>query len=127
MPPAGYLAALADPQLSQALAAIHQQPGIAWTIGALARRAGMSRARFALRFGAVVGVAPIAYLTTWRLMKARALLANSTLDMAEIAARCGYASVPSFTRRFKQAVGIGPGAWRRSARSGEPVPDPGRT
>lgn len=117
MPPAGYLAALADPQLARALAAIHQQPEIAWTIGALARCAGMSRARFAERFTAVVGVAPIGYLTAWRLMKARALLATSTLDMAEIASRCGYASVPSFTRRFKQAVGIGPGAYRRSART----------
>jgi AraC family transcriptional regulator, alkane utilization regulator len=117
MPPAGYLAALADPQLARALAAIHQQPESAWTITALARRAGMSRARFALRFTAVVGATPIGYLTTWRLMKARALLATSTLDMAEIASRCGYASVPSFTRRFKQAVGIGPGAYRRSSRS----------
>ena len=58
---------------------------------------------------------PIGYLTIWRLMKARRLLLQSGLDMAEIAERCGYASVPSFTRRFKRTFGVGPGTYRRSA------------
>ena len=111
----GFIAALSDAQLSRALHAIHSEPQTVWTIGALAKLAGMSRARFAERFTALVGVPPIGYLTTWRLMKARALLADTALDMAEIAERCGYASVPSFTRRFKQAFGLGPGAYRRSA------------
>ena len=78
----------------------------------------MSRARFAARFAEVVGLPPIGYLTAWRLMKARALLAESGLDMAEIASRCGYASVPSFSRRFKTAFGVGPGSYRREARPG---------
>lgn len=77
----------------------------------------MSRARFADRFATLVGVPPIAYLTSWRLMKARALLASSHLAMEEVAARRGYASVSSFTRRFKTAFGIGPGSYRSSARS----------
>jgi len=117
-PAAGYIAALSDPQLSRALVAMHTQPQADWKVGDLAKLAGMSRARFADRFTTVVGVPPIGYLTTWRLTKARALLATSGLDMAEIAARCGYASVPSFTRRFKAAFGLGPGAYRRAARSG---------
>ena len=115
---AGFLAALSDPQVSRALDAIHRRPQTAWRIGDLAKLAGMSRARFAARFAAVVGLPPIGYLTAWRLMKARGLLADSGLDMAEIASRCGYASVPSFSRRFKAAFDVGPGAYRRSARSG---------
>lgn len=113
----GFITALADSQLSKALQAIHKEPHVAWKIQDLARLSGMSRARFAAHFTAVVGVPPIGYLTTWRLMRARALLANSGLDMAEIASRCGYASVPSFSSRFKKAFGVGPGAFRRASRS----------
>ncbi len=113
----GFIAALADAQLSRALQAIHREPHVAWKIRDLAKLAGMSRARFADRFAAVVGVPPIAYLTAWRLMMARALLVNTDLDMAEIASRCGYASVPSFSNRFTRSFNIGPGKFRRSSRS----------
>ncbi len=113
----GFMAALADARVSRALHAMHDEPHVAWTIKDLAQLAGMSRGRFAHKFTRVVGTPPIDYLTTWRFMKARALLANSNLDMAEIAERCGYKSVPSFSRRFKKAFGVGPGNFRRSRRS----------
>jgi len=112
----GYIAALADPQLSKALSAMHRAAEHPWTIGELARVSGMSRARFAERFTRRVGQAPIAYLTHWRLMKARRLLRESELSTEEVATRCGYASLPSFTRRYKMAFGIGPGAYRRQNR-----------
>lgn len=112
----GFVAALSDIRLSRALRAIHATPGDNWTTAGLAAQAGMSRARFAERFAALVGMPPIAYLTHWRLILARDLLSNSPLDMSEIAARCGYASVPSFSRRFKEAFGVGPGTYRRSLR-----------
>lgn len=118
-PPAGFAAALSDRALSRALAAIHERPQDPVTTAGLARIAGMSRARFAKRFAALVGQPPIAYLTDWRLLRARALLAGSDLAMDEIAARCGYASVPSFSRRFARRFGRGPGAYRRAARIGE--------
>ena len=111
----GFIAALSDRHLSRALHAIHDRPDVAWTISALAEEAGMSRGRFAEKFTRSVGTPPIGYLTSWRLIKARALLVNSSLDMADIAERCGYRSVPSFTRRFKKAFGTGPGRFRRTA------------
>ena len=113
----GFIAALSDAHLSRALHAMHDQPDVAWTISALAELAGMSRGRFAEKFTREVGAPPIGYLTSWRLMKARALLVNSSLDMAEIARRCGYRSVPSFTRRFKKVFKVGPGEFRRLAGS----------
>lgn len=109
----GYLAALADPRLSKALVAIHGAPDQAWTLTHLARIAGLSRAVFAERFAAAVGLPPNAYLTRWRLMKARRLLRETTLATDEIGRRCGYQSLPSFTRRFKAIFGVGPGAYRR--------------
>jgi AraC-like DNA-binding protein len=112
----GYMAALADPNLSKALLAIHRAPETDWTISALAREAAMSRARFSARFTEMTGVPPIRYLTTWRLMKARHMLRETDLSIGEIALRCGYASLASFTRRYTAAFGLGPGAYRRAER-----------
>ncbi|MGO1120861.1 AraC family transcriptional regulator [Rhodovibrionaceae bacterium A322] len=114
----GFTAALMDPQISKALQAIHQTPEKPWRMEDLAREAGMSRARFAERFTRLVGKPPIGYLTDWRLLKARTLLLQSNLDMAEVAARSGYASLPSFSSRFKKVFGQGPGAFRREALGG---------
>jgi AraC-like DNA-binding protein len=110
----GYISALADPRLSKALLAIHGTPQRPWTIAELAKTCGLSRAVFAEKFTSAVGVPPIRYLTNWRLMKARRLLRETDLGIDEIARRCGYQSLPSFTRRFKAAFDIGPGAFRRS-------------
>jgi AraC family transcriptional regulator, alkane utilization regulator len=112
----GYLAALADPQLGRALRAMHLEPERGWSIAELARRSGMSRSRFAERFAKTVGVPPMVYLTEWRLSEARRLLRDTDLGIDEIAFRCGYASLPSFTRRYKAAFGIGPGGYRRAER-----------
>ena len=113
-----YMAALADAHLSKALLAIHREPEAPWTVSTLARMAGMSRARFADRFASMVGATPIGYLTEWRLTKARGLLRDTDLAVEDIALRCGYASVPSFSRRFKAAFSVGPGAFRRRAKAG---------
>ncbi|WP_264465894.1 AraC family transcriptional regulator [Pacificispira spongiicola] len=109
----GFLAALSDASLRRGIAAIHERPAEDWTLTTLAAEAGMSRARFADRFATAVGMAPIAYLRQWRLLRARELLQSTDLDMAEIAERCGYRSVPSFSAVFKRTVGIGPGTFRR--------------
>ena len=109
----GFLAALGCRQIGGALAAIHREPGTRWTLTTLAREAGMSRAGFADAFARRVGLPPIAYLTSWRMMLARGLLRRDDLAVDRIAERVGYASVPAFSRRFKTAYGIGPGAFRR--------------
>lgn len=113
----GFIAALSHPALSRALNAIHRAPEKPWRVEDLASEAGMSRARFADTFTTLVGVPPIEYLTDWRLIRARALLSDTALGMEDIAERCGYASLPSFSRRFKSRFGMGPGAFRRSRRN----------
>ena len=46
----GLLAGLADPKLARAITAMHDAPQTAWSLEALAAKAGMSRARFAAAF-----------------------------------------------------------------------------
>lgn len=109
----GFIAALRDHTLSRALAAIHARPERDWTVDLLAREAGLSRSRFAELFTARLGMPVARYLAEWRLQKARKLLSETRLSVAEIAHRVGYESLPSFTRRFTRQFGIGPGRFRR--------------
>lgn len=72
----GVVAGLADACLAKALNAMHAEPARPWTLQGLADLSGMSRARFAAHFGAVVGEPAIEYLAGWRLSMAQGLLAQ---------------------------------------------------
>jgi hypothetical protein len=54
----GILAGLADARLAKALIAIHEDPARAWELSTMAALAGMSRARFAVRFREITGETP---------------------------------------------------------------------
>jgi AraC-like DNA-binding protein len=117
----GWLGALRDTQIGQALAAIHGHPARAWTVETLAAEAALSRSAFAARFTALVGEPPLQYLTRWRMRTAAGLLQNRRLALAEIAQRVGYESEVAFSKAFKRELGITPGAHRRPSRVSETV------
>lgn len=112
-PKFGLLAVLADRRLGHSLKAIHRDPAQRWTVATLAKEAGMSRTIFAERFKKLAGMAPLNYLTQWRLEKARRLLEESVHSVGAIAESVGYQSLAAFNRAFKKHVGEGPGAYRR--------------
>lgn len=126
---AGYLAALVDTHVGLALQAIHEHPERKWTVEELARVAGQSRSVFADRFQRLAGVAPLQYLTRWRMRRAHQWLTNGADSVARVAERCGYDSEAAFAKVFKRHAGVGPGAARRQARDGRlaehPVNAPG--
>lgn len=97
-----FIAALKDPQLSRALSALHAEPGCDWTVESLAQTAGLSRARFAARFQQMVGRAPIAYLTQWRMLKAAQMLRQTEKPIKTIARGMGYRTEQTFSRAFSQ-------------------------
>ena len=47
-----------------------------------------------------------------RLERARQLLADASLSVAQVAERAGYSSAPYFSRRFRAAMGCSPTAYR---------------
>lgn len=104
------LAGLADARLGKAIAAMHAQPEVPWTLESLAKLASMSRARFAAHFRAVTGVTPLDYLTDWRISVAQALLKQGS-PMKLVAPRVGYASSMALARVFARRVGITPTQW----------------
>ena len=98
----GWLAALSDPVLAPALAAIHTAPDRKWSVADLAREAHVSASLLDERFREKLSLAPIRYLTEWRMHIARDLLASTTMSVAAIARRVGYESEEAFSRAFKR-------------------------
>jgi transcriptional regulator GlxA family with amidase domain len=92
--------ASADPRLSAALHAIHDDAARAWTVPELAAVSGLSRAAFARSFQRALGQAPMQYLTGWRMTLARDYLRTGQPTLAQVAERTGYASPYAFRRRL---------------------------
>ena len=113
----GLLAALFDPKISKALAAIHNQPQQSWTLVTLAQQAGMGRSSFAAYFQKMVGMPAMRYLSQWRMREATTLLKHSQRSMLDIAEQCGYESEAAFRKAYKQVTGETPGAVRKAAQS----------
>ncbi len=109
----GWLFALADPQISAAINAMHQDPARRWTLQALAAQAGMSRSSFAQKFKATVGASPMDYLTRWRMLLAGDRLENSGDPISAIALSLGYESESAFSTAFKRVMDASPRKYGR--------------
>jgi len=81
----------------------------------LASLADMSLLRFLRSFTHATGSTPHAYITERRLQKARHLLKNSNLSIADIAADCGFSHQSHLGTHFKSGLGVSPLQYRKSA------------
>ena len=90
----------------------------------LARVAGVSKYHFARSFEASYGETPIRYLTRRRIERAQDLLRSANLTVTEVCTAVGYASLGSFSTRFRALTGESPVAYRDrwAARGGAHVP-----
>ncbi len=113
----GWLAGLRDEVVGRVLTLLHGRPGHPWTLADLAREAASSRSALAKRFAELVGQPPMQYLTQWRMQVAANLLAQSGAKVATIGGEVGYDSEAAFSRAFKKATGLAPGAWREVRRT----------
>lgn len=78
----------------------------------LASIAKMSLYHFARQFKQSMGVPPHQYVTHCRIEKAKQLLMNRDLPIAEIAHRVGFQSQSHFTNLFRLSVDLTPSAYR---------------
>jgi AraC-like DNA-binding protein len=91
---------------------IRQDPGQRWTVPALARHASLSAPQFTRRFRARTGSAPGRFVVLARVERARRLLAETTMTVAQIAADLGYTDPAHFSRQYRQHSGRPPTASR---------------
>ncbi len=111
--PPGLLRGLGEARLASALRQLHGDPARPWTVGALAKDAGMSRSVFFDRFTRVLGIPPMEYLLRWRMALARDLLRAGRIGLAEVAERVGYGSSSAFSVAFSRHTGVTPGRYAR--------------
>jgi AraC-like DNA-binding protein len=125
-PGPSWLGALRDSQISAALARMHSHPDRPWTTESIATEVAMSRAAFARRFTRLVGEAPLAYLTRWRMNLAARRLRDTDEPIAAVAGQVGYSSEYSFSRAFTRYHGHPPGRYRRQPGMSREIPRPGQ-
>jgi AraC-like DNA-binding protein len=113
----GWLAGLRDEVVGRTLTLLHSRPAHPWTLADLARESASSRSSLAKRFMDLVGQPPMQYLAQWRMQVAANLLTQSGAKVASIGTEVGYDSEAAFSRAFKKATGIAPGAWREARRT----------
>lgn len=112
VPTLGWLGALADPKIGAALGLMHAEIARPWRVDDLARAVAMSRTAFAQRFKSLVGVAPLKYLTAWRIAVANFALKTSDKSISAVAESVGYGSDVSFSAAFRRVMGHSPGKSR---------------
>ncbi|MER8447661.1 AraC family transcriptional regulator [Mesorhizobium sp. M1066] len=84
------------------------------TLGDLAAVTGLSSMHFAAQFRISTGIRPHEYLLRRRIERARDLLLQHDLSIADIALSVGFQTQSHFTTVFKRFVGDAPHQWRRS-------------
>ena len=108
-----WLNALTHPELSNALAAIHSQPELNWTVESLAETCCMSRSKFAGLFNEIIGSTPLSYLQQHRMRLACQYLASGKLSIQQIASQVGYTSETAFSQTFKKYFEISPSQYKQ--------------
>jgi AraC-like DNA-binding protein len=86
------------------------------SIADLARECGLSSSHFARAFRQATGMPPHRWLTRRRVERAKKLVLEGSLDLAQIALDCGFVDQSHLTRVFTQHEGHSPGKWRRLRR-----------
>ena len=82
-------------------------------ISDLARVSRLSQRHFARAFKASFGVAPHTFVMHRRIERAKAMILESDVPLAEIALACGLCDQSHMTRLFSRFEGATPAVWRR--------------
>ena len=91
---------------------LEQQQGIALEV--VAQEVGMSRYHFSRVFKESMGLSPINYIVRQRIERAKKLLAETDLPIADIALQAGFSGQSHFTTFFSKLVGLTPRSFRRA-------------
>lgn len=103
----------AQSAVERAVEAMLANPTAAPPLKKLAEQCGCSREHLTRVFAARTGLPPATWLARARLERALALLRDTELPVAAVAAQCGYGSAHTLARQVRAATGKSPKALRR--------------
>ncbi|MEO1042910.1 MAG: AraC family transcriptional regulator [Pseudomonadota bacterium] len=107
---------LAPAILKRTLQTVEDRLAEPLSVEGLAQDAGLSRSHFSRAFQASTGESPQDFIIGRRVSKARDLLANTDISLAEVAAKTGFSSQAHFSTAFKKEIGMAPGKYRKAFR-----------
>ena len=97
--------------LEQAAEMVKNKPDT--SVEELAACCNLSNSHFRKLFARHFGCSPREFLCRSRIRHAKSLMAGGNLTLSQIATRCGFATVHSFSRAFRALEGISPTEYRR--------------
>jgi transcriptional regulator GlxA family with amidase domain len=103
------------PAIHRAQDAVAAHPSCDWSVAALARAAATSPRNLSRLFNEHAGMSVTDYVNRLRVALARQLLTGSSLDMATVAERSGFASPRQLRRAWKRFHALPPGLVRGAA------------
>ena len=105
---------LTDRQIKRVRAFIEANLGSDLRLDDMAQASGLGTKTFLRSFRATCGTSPYQYVIAVRVERARQLLEEQSLGLAEIAVRCGFSHQEHLTRMFRRFTGVTPGRYRAS-------------
>jgi signal transduction histidine kinase/DNA-binding LacI/PurR family transcriptional regulator/AraC-like DNA-binding protein len=103
----------------QVMAYIHEHYAEPLTRAKLARQVGLSERHLNRCFHEETGLPLKTYINRYRVRQAKALLAESNLNVVEVALAVGFSGSTYFGRVFREEVGLSPSAYQHGVRPAE--------
>ncbi|MFL6109909.1 MAG: helix-turn-helix domain-containing protein [Catenulispora sp.] len=104
--------------IEHAIATMWDRYDEALSLGDIADSAIIGGPLFSRTFRSMTGTSPGRFLSVIRLFKAKHLLLQTPLSVADVARSVGYTSPGAFASRFTRSVGTSPGRYRFRSRAG---------
>lgn len=112
-----YADGLPLPKLAQVIEYIDEYLAHNLGLADLAEVVGMSQYHFTRQFKRSMGITPYQYLLKQRIERAKLLLLQNKLNIAEIALECGFANQGHLNYHFKRLINITPRAFAKGSKN----------
>jgi len=104
-------------RVTESVRSIERNPAGSTALSDLASAAGMSRFQFLRVFRSLTGVTPHQFILRTRLRAAAARIADSTVNIIDVALDAGFGDLSNFNHAFRAEFGVTPRAFRGGQRS----------